>query len=94
MELAYGTGHHLTDRTVDSHIRGIRKKLGEEGDRIETVYGWAIALKASSEHPHLFLFAIASALVIPIVAMGFAPIRGESAENNGAPAHRPEHRRR
>jgi two-component system OmpR family response regulator len=39
VELAYGSGHHLTDRTVDSHIRGIRKKLGEEGERIETVYG-------------------------------------------------------
>ncbi len=39
VELAYGSGHHLTDRTVDSHIRGIRKKLGDEGERIETVYG-------------------------------------------------------
>ena len=39
VELAYGTGHHLTNRTVDSHIRGIRKKLGDEGEHIETVYG-------------------------------------------------------
>ena len=45
--LAYGSSHHLTDRTVDSHIRGIRKKLGAEGQRIETVYGVGYRFKGS-----------------------------------------------
>lgn len=37
---AYGEGHHVTERTVDSHVRRIRRKLGAVGaDPIETVYG-------------------------------------------------------
>ncbi len=40
VERAYGHGHVITERTVDSHIRRIRKKLSETGgDPIETVYG-------------------------------------------------------
>jgi two-component system OmpR family response regulator len=40
VERAYGAGHHITDRTVDSHIRRIRKKFRQLGaDPIETVYG-------------------------------------------------------
>ena len=40
VERAYGSGHHITDRTVDSHIRRIRKKFKQCGaDPIETVYG-------------------------------------------------------
>lgn len=40
VERAYGQGHHITDRTVDSHIRRIRKKFKAEGpDPIETVHG-------------------------------------------------------
>ncbi|MCP4037814.1 MAG: response regulator transcription factor [bacterium] len=40
VERAYGSGHHITDRTVDSHIRRIRKKFKAKGpDPIETVYG-------------------------------------------------------
>jgi two-component system OmpR family response regulator len=40
VERAYGQGHHITDRTVDSHIRRIRKKFKAHGpDPIETVYG-------------------------------------------------------
>jgi two-component system OmpR family response regulator len=40
VERAYGPGHHITDRTVDSHIRRIRKKFRECGaDPIETVHG-------------------------------------------------------
>ena len=46
VELAYGDGHFLSDRTVDSHIRRIRQKLGPAGaDRIETVYGVGYRLK-------------------------------------------------
>jgi two-component system OmpR family response regulator len=37
---AYGHGHHITERTVDSHVRRIRAKFDPLGiDPIETVYG-------------------------------------------------------
>ncbi len=40
VELAYPGPHHVSDRTLDSHIRRIRQKLREAGsDRIETVHG-------------------------------------------------------
>ena len=40
VERAYGHGHHITERTVDSHVRRIRSKFSEVGvDPIETVYG-------------------------------------------------------
>ena len=40
VELAYGGGHFLSDRTVDSHIRRLRQKLAAAAiDPIETVYG-------------------------------------------------------
>ncbi len=40
VERAYGPGHFLSDRTVDSHVRRIRNKLKDAGvECIETVYG-------------------------------------------------------
>ena len=40
VERAYGHGHHITERTVDSHVRRIRRKFEPLGiDPIETVYG-------------------------------------------------------
>ncbi len=40
VERAYGDGHHIPDRTVDSHIRRIRKKFkAAGGEPVETVYG-------------------------------------------------------
>jgi len=43
---AYGAGHHITDRTVDSHIRRIRAKLKQLcADPIETVYGLGYRLR-------------------------------------------------
>ncbi len=40
VERAYGHGHHITERTIDSHVRRIRKKFSQHGgDPIETVYG-------------------------------------------------------
>jgi len=41
VDRAYGHDHHVTERTIDSHIRRIRKKLGDAGadDPIETVHG-------------------------------------------------------
>ncbi len=47
VEHAWGRGHHITDRTVDSHIRRVRKKFAELGaDPIETVYGVGYRLRA------------------------------------------------
>jgi len=46
VERAYGAGHHITDRTVDSHVRRIRKKFKEVGgDPLETVYGLGYRLR-------------------------------------------------
>ena len=45
VEQAYGAGHYITDRTVDSHIRRVRRKLGQHADLLETVYGVGYRLK-------------------------------------------------
>jgi two-component system, OmpR family, response regulator len=46
VEHAYGTGHHVSERTVDSHLRRVRQKLEAQGlDPIETVYGLGYRLK-------------------------------------------------
>ncbi len=47
VDRAYGMGHAITDRTIDSHVRRIRKKLSDSGadDPIETVYGLGYRLK-------------------------------------------------
>ena len=46
VDRAWGHGHYITDRTVDTHIRRIRKKFeGESVDPIETVYGVGYRLK-------------------------------------------------
>ena len=39
VENAYGPGHYISDRTVDSHVRRLRAKLGEAASLVETVYG-------------------------------------------------------
>ncbi|MBW2277782.1 MAG: response regulator [Deltaproteobacteria bacterium] len=41
VDRAYGHGHAITERTIDSHIRRVRKKLADAGadDPIETVHG-------------------------------------------------------
>jgi two-component system OmpR family response regulator len=46
VDRAYGHGHVITERTVDSHVRRIRQKLAALGaDPIETVYGLGYRLK-------------------------------------------------
>jgi two-component system OmpR family response regulator len=46
VDRAYGHGHVITERTVDSHVRRIRQKLGALGaDPIETVYGLGYRLR-------------------------------------------------
>lgn len=46
VDLAYDGQHHVSDRTIDSHIRNLRAKLraaGEDG-RIQTVHGLGFRL--------------------------------------------------
>lgn len=45
VESAYGTDHFITDRTVDSHIRRVRRKLDSAADLLETVYGVGFRLR-------------------------------------------------
>ena len=46
VQKAYGDDHYISDRTVDSHVRRVRKKLAQVGaDPIETVYGVGYRLK-------------------------------------------------
>jgi len=46
VDRVWGQGHAITDRTIDSHIRRIRRKLGADGSQtIETVYGLGYRLK-------------------------------------------------
>ena len=52
VERAYGHGHHITERTVDSHVRRIRKKFASVGtDPIETVYGVGYRLRDPEAEP-------------------------------------------
>lgn len=46
VDLAWGPGHAVSDRTVDSHVRRIRSKLrGAGGDPVETVHGLGYRLR-------------------------------------------------
>ena len=46
VDRAWGHGHHITDRTVDSHVRRIRHKFAAHGaDPVETVYGVGYRLR-------------------------------------------------
>ena len=50
VDRVWGVGHHITDRTVDSHIRRIRAKFAErDGDPVETVYGLGYRLRTDAE---------------------------------------------
>ena len=49
VDKAYGEGHVITDRTVDSHIRRVRSKLAAVGaDPIETVYGLGYRMRENT----------------------------------------------
>jgi two-component system, OmpR family, alkaline phosphatase synthesis response regulator PhoP len=45
VEAVRGTGHIVTDRTVDVLMVGLRKKMGDHGEIIETVRGIGYRLK-------------------------------------------------
>ncbi|MBI3180107.1 MAG: response regulator transcription factor, partial [Deltaproteobacteria bacterium] len=50
VERAYGAGHVITERTVDSHIRRIRTKLNAiAADPVETVYGLGYRMRERLE---------------------------------------------
>lgn len=46
VDAIYGTNVHVSDRTMDSHLRNLRNKLGAAGcaDAIETVHGVGIRM--------------------------------------------------
>ncbi len=48
VDAIYGTNVHVSDRTMDSHLRNLRSKLGAAGctDAIETVHGVGIRMGA------------------------------------------------
>src|SRR5688572_14874796 len=39
LERVWGDDYYVTDRTVDTHVQRLRKKLGDEADSIRTVWG-------------------------------------------------------
>lgn len=45
VDLIKGTNHAVTDRSVDTQLVSLRKKLGEKGKIIETVWGVGYRLK-------------------------------------------------
>jgi two-component system OmpR family response regulator len=48
VEHAYGVGHHVSDRTIDSHLRRVREKLRAVGcDAVDTVHGVGFRLDPS-----------------------------------------------
>lgn len=51
IDRAWGPGIAITDRTIDSHVRRIRKKLADAGapEAIDTVYGVGYRLKDEKE---------------------------------------------
>ena len=46
VDAIYGTNVHVSDRTMDSHLRNLRAKLREAGcgDAIETMHGIGIRM--------------------------------------------------
>ncbi len=56
LNLAWSDNTHVTDRSIDTHIYSLRKKLGEYSSCIEAVYGqgyrFITPTRASSEVPN------------------------------------------
>ncbi|WP_143759416.1 response regulator transcription factor [Sporosarcina newyorkensis] len=47
LELVWGDDHQSSERTIDTHIKTLRLKLGDAGKMIETVWGIGYKLEAS-----------------------------------------------
>jgi DNA-binding response OmpR family regulator len=48
LERIWGDDVYVTDRTVDTHVQRLRKKLGDEADAIRTVWGIGYKLQPAS----------------------------------------------
>jgi two-component system phosphate regulon response regulator PhoB len=48
LERVWGDDVYVTDRTVDTHVQRLRKKLGEEAEMIRTVWGVGYKLQRES----------------------------------------------
>ena len=48
LDKIWGDDVFVTDRTVDTHVQRLRKKLGDEADMIRTVWGIGYKLQASA----------------------------------------------
>jgi DNA-binding response OmpR family regulator len=48
LERIWGDDVYVTDRTVDTHVQRLRKKLGEEAEAIRTVWGIGYKLQPAS----------------------------------------------
>ncbi len=46
LERVWGSDVHVTERTIDTHVKRLREKLGAVADRIETVRGVGYRLEA------------------------------------------------
>ena len=51
LERIWTNEYEVTDRTVDTHVQRLRKKLGDEADLIRTVWGIGYKLQAPSATP-------------------------------------------
>ncbi len=49
MDAAIGEGAVVLERTIDVHVKALRKKLGEAGEKIETVRGVGYRFREDSE---------------------------------------------
>ena len=49
LDRVWGNECYVIDRTVDTHIRRLRKKLGRHGDSIETVRGFGYRFREERE---------------------------------------------
>jgi DNA-binding response OmpR family regulator len=45
MDVIWGQEYYGIDRTIDTHVSRLRRKLGNLGTQIETVYGVGYRLK-------------------------------------------------
>lgn len=50
MDKVWGYHGEATSRTLDTHVRRLREKLGDDGERVETVRG--VGYRMSGESPH------------------------------------------
>ena len=48
LERVWGDDVYVTDRTVDTHVQRLRKKLGDDAEMIRTVWGVGYKLQRES----------------------------------------------